>query len=66
MQPLLELIPPPQAGAAAVRAAEALDALLLEVPDDIIAATLARPDAPQLDRGAHRKHHLDQVEKALS
>jgi len=66
MQPLLELIPPPQAGAAAVRAAEALDALLLEVPDDIIAATLARPDAPQLDRGAHRKHHLDQVEKVLS
>lgn len=66
MQPLLELIPPGQLAAAALRAAEAVDALLLELSDDVIAASLARPDAPQLDRGAHRKHHLDQVEKVLS
>jgi len=66
MQPLLELIPPQQVAAAALRAAEAIDALLLELPDEVIADALARPDAPQLDRGSHRKHHLDQVEKALS
>ena len=66
MQPLLELIPPGQLAAAALRAAEAVDTLLLELSDDVIAASLARPDAPQLDRGAHRKHHLDQVEKVLS
>jgi hypothetical protein len=52
--------------AAALRAAEVLDALLLQLPDAMIADTLARPEAPQLDRGAHRKHHLDQVENALS
>ncbi|HTL06436.1 MAG TPA: maleylpyruvate isomerase N-terminal domain-containing protein [Gemmatimonadales bacterium] len=66
MQPLLELIPGPDVAAAALRAAEAVDALLLELPDAMIADTLARPEAPQLDRGAHRKHHLDQVENALS
>lgn len=66
MQPLLELIPGPDVAAAALRAAETLDALLLELPDAMIADTLARPEAPQLDRGAHRKHHLDQVENALS
>ena len=66
MQPLLELIPGPDVAAAAPRAAEAVDALLLELPDAMIADTLARPEAPQLDRGAHRKHHLDQVENALS
>ena len=66
MQPLLELIPPAETAAAALRAAEAIDALLLELPDDVIAAILARPEAPQLDRGSHRKHHLDQVEKVIS
>ena len=66
MQPLLELIPGEDAAAAAVRAAEEVDAFLLEVPDEVVAAALARPDAPNLDRGSHREHHLDQVEKALA
>ena len=66
MQPLLERIPPEQAAAAAVAAAEEIDALLLEVPDDVVAAALARPDAPNLDRGSHREHHLDIIEKALA
>lgn len=66
MQPLLELIPPEQAGAAAVRAAEEVDAFLLEVSDETVEMALARADAPNLDRGSHRGHHLDAVEKALS
>jgi hypothetical protein len=66
MQPLLALIPPERAAAAAVQAAEEIDALLLELPDDVIAATLARPDAPPLNRGEHRRHHLDRIDAALA
>lgn len=64
-RPLLELIPPDEAIAAAVQAAEEVDALLLELPDEVIAAALARPDTPNLDRGSHREGHLDQIEQAL-
>ncbi len=66
LQPLLELIPPERAAAAAVRAAEEIDALLDRVPDAVVQAALARPDAPNLNRGEHRQHHLDQIEKALA
>jgi hypothetical protein len=53
VQPLLELIPPERAAAAAVQAAE------------VVETALARPDPPNLDRGSHRKHHLDIIAKAL-
>lgn len=66
MQPLLALIPPDRAAASAVQAAEEIDALLLELSDDEIAAALARPDAPPVDRGVHRRHHLDRIEAALA
>jgi hypothetical protein len=66
MQPLLEMIPPERAAAAAVQAAEEVDALLLGVPDEVVATALARPDAPNLDRGYHREGHLDRIEKALA
>jgi len=66
LQPLLEMIPPDRAMALAVRAAREVDALLLELPDAVIAAALARPDKPNLDRGSHRGHHLDQIEAALA
>jgi Mycothiol maleylpyruvate isomerase N-terminal domain len=66
MQPLLEMIPPERAATAAVQAAEEVDALLLEVSDEVVAAALARPDAPNLDRGSHREGHLDRIEKALA
>jgi hypothetical protein len=65
MRPLLELIPGSLAGGAAVHAAEEVDAFLLEVSDEAIARALARPDAPNLDRGSHREYHLDQIEQAL-
>lgn len=66
LQPLLELIPVERAAAAAVKAAEEVDALLLEVSDEVVEAALARPDAPNLDRGSHREGHLDRVEQALA
>jgi hypothetical protein len=64
--PLLEAIPPGQAAALALRAAEEVDAFLLAVPDDVVRAALARPDRPNLDRGSHREGHLDQIERALA
>jgi len=66
MQPLLELIPGDRAAALAIEAAEEVDALLLELSDEVIAAALARPDKPNLDRGSHRAHHLDQIEEVLA
>lgn len=65
VQPFLELVPPRQIAAAAILAAEEIDTLLLELPDELIATALARPDAPHVDRGEHRRHHLDRVEDAL-
>jgi len=65
-QPLLEMIPHERIAAVALQTAEELDALLLEAPDDLVAAALARSDAPNLDRGSHRQHHLDIVESALA
>jgi hypothetical protein len=65
MQPLLELIPADRVARAAIEAAEQVDSFLLEVPDSVVAAALARPDAPNLDRGSHRKYHLDQIDQAL-
>lgn len=66
LQPLLEMIPPERAAAAAVQAAEEVDGFLLEVSSDVVEAALARPDAPNLDRGSHRQDHLDRVEQALA
>ena len=66
LQPLLERIPPEQVLVAVLQAAEEIDAFLLEVPTEVVRAALARPDAPRLDRGAHRRYHLDQIEKALA
>ena len=66
VQPLLELIPPGRAAAAAVQAAEEVDEFLLQVSDEVVEMALARPDAPNLDRGSHRRYHLDIIEKALA
>jgi hypothetical protein len=63
--PLIELIPPAKIAAAAVTAAEEVDGLLLELSDDVIADALSRPDAPHVNRGEHREHHLDRIEVAL-
>ena len=66
LRPFLELIPGERAASVAIDAAEKADAVLLAASDDLIHAALARPDKPNLDRGAHRSHHLDQIEQALA
>jgi hypothetical protein len=66
LEPLLALIPPEKAAAMAIRTAEEIDALLERVPDAVVNAALARSDAPNLDRGEHRAHHLDRIEEELS
>jgi hypothetical protein len=66
LQPLLALIPPEKAPAAALKAAEEIDAFLERVPDAVVQAALARPDAPNLNRGEHREHHLDRIERELA
>jgi hypothetical protein len=63
---VFELIPPDRTPAAALAAAEEVDAFLLRVPDDVIAAALDAPDPPNLDRGSHRDYHLERIEQALS
>jgi hypothetical protein len=64
--PFLETIPPDRAAELALKTAEEVDAFLLNVPDEVVRAALARPDSPNLDRGSHREGHLDQVEEALA
>jgi hypothetical protein len=32
----------------------------------VVTAALARPDAPNLDRGSHRQYHLERIEAALA
>jgi hypothetical protein len=66
LQPLLELIPPERVAEAAVQTAEEIDALLLQLSDEVIADVLARPNPPRLDRGSHRGYHLNQIDEALS
>ncbi len=66
LQPVLEMIPPERAVAFALESAAEVDAFLLQVSDEVVAAALARPDKPNLDRGSHRGYHLDQIEKALA
>jgi hypothetical protein len=64
--PFWEAIPPARAAEIALHAAEAVDAFLLTVPDEIVQAALSCPDRPNLDRGSHREGHLDQIEEALA
>ena len=63
--PFLQSIPPDKAAEMALKIAKEIDTFLLTIPDEIVIAALARPDAPNLDRGSHREGHLDQIEKAL-
>ena len=63
--PVLESLPDDKVGDFAIRTAEEIDALLLELPDDFLQQALARPNAPNIDRGGHREYHLDRIEQTL-
>ena len=64
--PFLDAIPADRVLAMAVQTAEEIDQFLSAVSNEVVATALARPDAPNLDRGSHREYHLDQVEQALA
>jgi DinB family protein len=49
--PFLDAIPADRVAAMAVQTAEEIDRFLSAVSDEVVAAALARPDAPNLDRG---------------
>ncbi|OGN99925.1 MAG: hypothetical protein A2Y90_02355 [Chloroflexi bacterium RBG_13_52_12] len=63
--PLLLAIPPRKAAELAVLTAEALDKELEELSPEMIAAIEALKERHALNRGIHRKMHLDEIEVLL-
>ena len=63
--PLLLTIPPRKAAELAITTAEALDRELEELPAEMIAAIEALQEPFALNRGIHRKMHLDEIEAFL-
>jgi hypothetical protein len=67
MKPLCLAIPVREAANLAVRAAEAVDAELVNLPQDLAAEinVLVQEGKFRTDRSIHRGEHLDQIEKAV-
>ena len=63
--PLTLAIPPRKAAELAVTTAEALDKELEELSPEMITAIEALKESNALNRGAHRKMHLDEIEALL-
>jgi len=68
MKPLCLAIPGREAASLAVKAAEAVDAELARLPEDLMAeiGTLVQHGTLWPDRSIHRHWHLDQIERALA
>ncbi len=65
LRPLLEAVPLQRAGAMAIEAAEAVDAMVPAVSDDLVDAIFAGGRGRALDRAAHRTLHLDDIESVI-
>ena len=63
--PLLLAIPPRKAAELAVLTAEALDKEIEGLPSEMITAIEALQEPTALNRGIHRKMHLDEIENYL-
>ena len=63
--PLLLAIPPRKAADLSVLTAEALDKELEEISSEMITAIEALKEPNALNRGIHRKMHLDEIEVLL-
>jgi hypothetical protein len=63
--PLLLAIPPKKAAALAVKAAEALDKEIEELPQKMLREIEALNEPKALDRASHRNQHLDEIEEFL-
>jgi hypothetical protein len=65
MLPLLLLVPPRKAAELAVKTADALDKELEELSTEMIKDIEALKEPFALNRGIHRKMHLDEIEEFL-
>ncbi len=63
--PLLLAIPPRKAAELSIITAEALDRELEELPSEMITAIEALQEPFALNRGIHRKMHLDEIDALL-
>ena len=63
--PLTLAVPPRKAAELAVTTAKALDKELEELSPEMITAIKALKESNALNRGAHRKMHLDEIEALL-
>jgi hypothetical protein len=68
MKPLCLAIPPREAARLAVNAAEAVDAELANLPEDLKPGinVLVQEGKFRLNRSIHRNEHLDQIERILA
>ena len=57
---------PRRAATLAVEAARAADQAVEALPDDLLAKNAAAGSPIRLDRAAHRREHLDEIEQALA
>ena len=64
MKPFLLAVPPRKAAELALDAAQAIDKEIDSFGRELLSRVEANGQ-PKLDRGAHRAHHLEQIEKAL-
>ena len=68
MKPLLRAIPGREVVEQALRAAEAVDAEIENLPEELKPGVeaLVKEGKLRLDRSIHRNEHLDQIERALA
>ena len=66
MKPLLPAIPPRRVAEMAMEAATAMDEKIEVLSPDLIAQIEAQGTNFRLNRGLHRKAHVDQIETAIS
>jgi DinB family protein len=66
LTPIWAALPPGPAGAVALEAAEACDALVASLSPESVADTHAVGRPKMVDRSHHRDQHLDQIERALA
>jgi DinB superfamily len=64
-KPFLLALPPRKAADMAVAIAEAVDRAVASLSDDLIARNRAAGAPLSLDRAAHRREHLDEIEHTL-
>jgi uncharacterized damage-inducible protein DinB len=64
-KPLLLAMPPRRAAELTVAIAEAVDARVAALPDDLLARNNAAGSPLSMTRSAHREEHLDEIERVL-